>query len=277
MPAFHLIEPFCVCVQTRQTALRRRLRLILHLQTARQTWVGKSARFSAFVPSLSVGSVLIKYCWHTCLLMWHYTHVELESCPRAITTITSIQLSLHYVSSRYLLCSFDQLLGILFIGGARAWQQDWQRFLMFKNGCKYVIYNANGNALKTLEIQITQYSTVTETPPQDFNILDISDSQHIILLKKFECKSWQTTTHCRFLNFFLAFWKPEATVKQPRLTGSSFILGFGNRYIPPKGPRERPADWTWVDFTLPVVRRQRWKEMDSPGQSPPVGPIRKNQ
>lgn len=39
-------------------------------------------------------------------------------------------------------------------------------------------------ALKTLEIQNTQYSTVTETPAQDFNVLDISDSQHIILLKK---------------------------------------------------------------------------------------------
>uniref|UniRef100_H2UZA4 protein-tyrosine-phosphatase n=1 Tax=Takifugu rubripes TaxID=31033 RepID=H2UZA4_TAKRU len=44
--------------------------------------------------------------------------------------------------------------------------------------------------------------------------------------------------------FSLAFWKPEATVKQPRLTGYSFISGFGNRYIQPKGPREPPADWT---------------------------------
>lgn len=124
MPAFHLIDPFCVCVQTRRTAIRRRLRLILNLQTARHTWVGKSALFSAFVPRLGVGSLLIKYCLHTCLLMWHYTQVELDSCPRAITTITSIQLSLHYVSSRYLLCKFDQLLDILFIGGAGAWQQD---------------------------------------------------------------------------------------------------------------------------------------------------------
>lgn len=92
-------------------------------------------------------------------------------------------------------------------------------------------------ALKTLEIQNTQYSTVAETPAQDFNVLDISDSQHIILLKK-TLKRQQTA------GFFLVFWKPEATVKQQVLTGSSFILGFGNRYIQPKGPREPPADWT---------------------------------
>lgn len=39
-------------------------------------------------------------------------------------------------------------------------------------------------ALKTLEIQNSQYSAVTKTPARDFNVLDISDSQHIILLKK---------------------------------------------------------------------------------------------
>lgn len=87
---------------------------------------------------------------------------------------------------------------------------------------------------------------MTKTPAQDFNVLDISDSQHIILLKKKQQKNANAKPEKRqqTAGFFLAFWKPEATVKRPRLTGSSFILGFGNRYIQPKGPREPPADWT---------------------------------